>query len=155
MAKQLVSSNMKAESKTLKDRLNKATQQSKPNLMPQDPPPPPQKEEEEPIPDMTEVVYDKADQMRLQSLIGDYLVWQSAAKEAGDEKDKISAQIKQIVGTYELSKLTVNGNLVNYFDSPRKTIKAELLLQHNVSPRVIQECTQVTHSYTLRITKQG
>jgi len=155
MATKMVSSKVQAKSVTvtdsLHDRLRKATQKSKPSIVPTAPPPPPPKEEEV-VPELRELIDDPKAQRAMIQMTEEYLAWGAQEKDAKEHKDALSAKIKMIVGDYGISKVMVGVNKVNYFNQQRKTIKAELLLQHGVGPQVIEACTKTTDSYTLRIT---
>ena len=148
--KPMVSSKKQAQS-DLDERVKKAT--SPPvNLNPVERVPAPPPKEEEIVPDLTELISDKGEQKSIRQLVSQYLGWAQQSKEAEREKKSISTKLKTFVGNYGIARMLVDGNNVSYFNAARSTIKAELLLQHGISPQVIEACTVTTDAYTLRIT---
>jgi len=140
-----------AKVKEMKSKLRQAVG-SGASMVPADKTPPPPPKEEERVPELRELIEDKAEQRQMKQMVADYLTWSRQEKEAAGRKKEISDAMKKIVGSYGISKVMVADNLVNYFNAPRSTIKAELLLSNGVSPGVIEASTQVTPVYTLRIT---
>lgn len=139
---------------SLKDRLSKVAGKSGVNLNPEDVAPPPVKEVEK-IPDMREVIVDAKERLKLMRLIEAHVAFGIQEKEAKKARAPLTIQIKDILGRNNASKLMVDGNRINYFNSPRSTIKGDLLLAHGITPKVIAECTVTSDAYTLKITPPG
>ncbi len=146
MAKQMVSS----KSTTMKSRLRQAVGGGA-SMVPSSPAPPPSKEEEA-VPQLNELIDSLKERRAFTNMVGAYLEFSEDYKRADAGKKRLSTDMKKIVGSYGISKVMVDGNLVNYFNAPRSTIERDLLLAAGVSPKIIIECTKVTPAYTLRIT---
>ena len=141
---------------TLKERMAKATGKAGVDLNPQDyTPPPSKKKEEEVLPDAREVIPSIKDRNLLNHMVSDYLTYSQQESEAKKAKKPLNATIKKLLGTYQVSKVMVGDNRVNYYNAPRRSIKAELLLQAGVPLSVIEKCTVATDAYTLKITPPG
>jgi len=146
MAKQMVSE----KSTTMKSRLRQAVGGGA-SMVPSDPAPPPSMEEEV-VPQLKELIDSLKERRSFTALVESYLAYSEDAKIADAAKKRISTEMKKVVGSYGISRVMVEGNLVNYFNAPRSTIKQDLLLAAGVSPKIINECTEVKNAYTLRIT---
>ena len=147
MAKQMVSS----KTTTMKSRLRQAVGGGA-SMIPSETAPPPPKKEEEAVPQLNELIDSRSERRTFTALVKSYLDFSEDAKIADTAKKRISTELKKVVGSYGISKVLVDGNLVSYFNSPRSTIKQDLLLAAGVSPKIINECTEVKDAYTLRIT---
>jgi len=149
---------MKSEStKSMKSRLKQAVGGGA-SMVPQEKvPAPPPKKEEEAVPELRELIDDRKERRLFSTMVSHYLAYSEDAKIADNHKKRLSGEMKKIVGSYGISSVMVEGNLVNYFNAPRSTIKSDLLLAAGISPATIASCTEVKDVYTLRITppKEG
>lgn len=81
-----------------------------------------------------------------------YALYAAREKAAKDAKDELSTQIKALCVQHKLSRVQTAGYKLSYFNSPRSTIKADLLLAKGVQPSIIADCTQKTDAWQIRVT---
>jgi hypothetical protein len=112
--------------------------------------PPPK--EEEVVPDINELVDNKADQLAIRRLVLSHVDLGKEIKELADQRDKITGQLKVLLSQYKVQKAVSAGCRISYYGVPRSTLDKGLLLNHGVSPKVIEECTVTKISATLRVT---
>ena len=125
----------------------------KPNTSPF-PAAPPAKEEEI-IPDLRELDLPPAIRHKLGHLIDNYADWGQQKHEAEAAQKPINAEIKNILGEWGIGKAWHGDRKVLYYNSPRRTLSVEKLMENGVSPAVIALCYETKDSYTLRITARG
>ncbi len=139
-------------SKSMVSRLKQAVGPGA-SMVPQEKvPAPPPKKEEEVVPDLHELIDNRSERRTFTALVKQYLEFSDDVKIAQAGKDRLSKSMKEVVGSYGISKVLVDGILVNYFNAPRSTIKSDLLLAAGISPATIASCTEVKDVYTLRVT---
>lgn len=135
----------------IKDQVGKA---HAPSMVPDFTPPPPPKEEEI-VPDIRELVDNTADRLALLRLVEQQTAWAQQESEAKKQRRPLTESIKRILGKYEIGRAMCDGMLINYYNSPRSSLSREMLLSKGISPQVLEACTIVKDSYTLRITGAG
>jgi hypothetical protein len=138
---------------SLKDRVAKVGRSAGVDMNPNRPIPPPPKEEDIP-PDIRELVTGP-DLRSLTVMVTEHAELGMQISGVKKQRDALSAKIKNLLGKHEISQCMCEGNRVNYYGGERHTIKSSLLLDHGVSPAVIEACTEVKVTYTLRITPPG
>jgi hypothetical protein len=120
-----------------------------PSFIPQAPKP---KDEEEVLHPVEELIGEPEDLETLKSLVSSLSIPAKEIKRLEKIVDPIRDRIKAIVGQYGISKARCGEAVLNYFMTQRKTINATKLLAAGVGQDVIDQCTDVTPSYTLKIT---
>ncbi len=116
------------------------------------PAPPP---DDEPIPDLREAVETPGDRMKLARMFQQHHSLGAEISSRKKQRDKITADIKALLGKHKVAKLQYEDLRVNYFCVPRETLSKQDLLDHDVSPDVIEACTRITNTYTLVIKQVG
>lgn len=114
--------------------------------------PKPPKVEEAPPPLLTETKIPKKDQQVMTALADAMVAIVQQESDLRKQKDELSAKLKALCTKYEVDRVSTGDVRIAYFNSPRRTIKPELLLQHGVKPTVIEASTQVTDAWTLKVT---
>lgn len=122
-----------------------------PNFHPTPPPP----KEVEYIPELSELVEDKADRLKLVRAIDEMAAWKKQEREAKSATKPLTAIIKNLLGKHGVAKCICDGHMVNYYNAPRSTLSRELLMEHGVSPQILEACTVVKDSFTLRVSEPG
>ena len=111
-------------------------------------PPPPKGEE---FPDVSTLISDNEERGTLEALVAEYSRLGAIEKQAADQKKPLNSRIKDLIGSYGIARATVCDMHLSYFNAPRRTISRELLLEHGIKPSIIEACTEVKDSFTLRI----
>ncbi len=114
--------------------------------------PPP---EPEYVPDIQEMGLDKRTLSQLSNLIIQHGELGYEKRKLEKERDKLTPEIKAILGEYQIGKCLCGEYRVAYFNVPRTSLSKELLLENGVPPAVIAACTVTKDVYTLKITPQG
>ena len=113
-------------------------------------PPPPKQEES--IPELKNLITDKKDYLELKRLVTASVQLQQQEAEIKKARKPVTDRLKNLLGKYAVGKAQLDEARINYFASERKTITPAALLAHGISPNIIQACTTVTQSFTLKIT---
>ena len=147
---------MAAQSKpTLEERVKQSIKTAPaPSLVPDQllPAPPPAKEEEV-IPRVQDLVKDRKDLLLIRRLMTQHIELGNTERQAKKAKEKITAQLKVLAGRYSLGKADYDGDRLNYFAGTRSSIDSTKLLSAGVQPSVIQACTNVSTTFTLKVTQ--
>lgn len=150
---------------SLQQRLDKALKLASggASLMPE-PTPPPAKSEEE-IPQLTELITDGAQRLRLIRLLNEQLPWQAQEKAAKAARKPLTTAIKDILGRFSVGKAAWDGYIINYYGSkPRRTVdEAKLRVALSVAgiipsqvATILAACVSEGESaLTLKITAEG
>src|SRR2546430_2222822 len=106
-----------------------------------------EKLEEPPPPDLREIDMPAVDRTKLSRLISRHVAigCEEAALKA--EKKQLTEAIKVMCKDYSLEKFMVGDTRSAYYKQTRATIKKELLLAANVSPKVIAACTEIKETW--------
>lgn len=148
---------------TLRDRINEIAAKAAPSLVPEArdlPPAPPVKEV---IPMLADVVEDRRQRLELARMIERCGVLSQSISQATKEKKPLTELIKKAVGKLGIARCFSGDWRVSYYNAPRKSIKeaklVQALLKRGYQPVVIQnileECTEHSAAYTLRIQPIG
>lgn len=152
---------------TVADRLQQRLQEirggkPKASLVPAEPKPKPEpkekkgkKEKEEPAPALTALGLPSKTLRSVRELAQAYQEAAAEEKAATARKNEIADQLKAVCKQFDIAKAQDDTFRLSYFNVPRKTIKAEKLLEFGVSPKIITDSTQVTDSWQLRISSVG
>jgi hypothetical protein len=60
--------------------------------------------------------------------------------------------MKRMAGSYRIAKCQAGMYRLNYFNAPRKSLNSLKLLSLGVTQGIIDEATETTDCYTLRVT---
>jgi hypothetical protein len=137
----------------LKDRLS-AIQKgaAAPSMVPESPPPPPVRDE---IPDLANLMSDRKRYLQILRMVNEYGELAAQKKIVETRQKEISAVMKEVVGSLQVSKADVGDFRVNYFTSYRSSIDSNRLLEKGVQPSVIEYATKSTPVVTLKITMRA
>lgn len=113
----------------------------------------PAPEDDEVVPDLREVVNTPGDRMKLAKLFAQHHSLGEEISSRKKTRDRLTKTIKDLLGKHKVAKCIYDDLSVNYFCVIRETLSKEDLLEHNVDPDVIEECTRKTPTYTLAIRK--
>lgn len=117
------------------------------------PPPPPK--EDVVVPDVRDFISDNKTRLKLLRLVEESNAWGIQEKAARKAREPITQQIKEIMGEYEIGKAMCGSLMLTYFTSPRRSLSREKLLEHGISPQILDACTITKDTYTLRIVEPG
>lgn len=120
---------------------------SGPSLVPQAP----VKEPEEIIPTVEELIEAGEDLDTLKSLVASVVGPKAEVKRLEKVIDTVIPRIKAIVSQYGIAKAKCGESTLTYFPTTRSTINATKLLAAGVAQETITECTDVTQSFTLKV----
>ncbi len=135
---------------TLEDRLKASVKQVQPDvdLHPVAAPPP---KEEEVIPDLASCIPNRAEALKAVRLAHELGELNRQYSALGKLKDRLSTQLKDIMGKNTVGKAICGEFRLSYFATSRTTLSEKLLLANNVSPLVIQKCKETKEIYQLRV----
>ena len=140
---------------TLQDRIKKVAASTAPSMVPGESNlPVPLSKEDEAVPSIHDLVADRRTCTELARLTAEYGELGEEKHNIQKQQDNISAKIKAIMGAHQIAKALSGEWRLNYYDSPRSSIKQERLLARGVSLADIDYATVTTHSYALRVTRQ-
>lgn len=143
------------KSDSLREKMAKSVAGSAPSVIPAGiggvplPPPWPEKEK---AADITELIGDADERETLAMLIDLHTEVNARKKALEDQLEPIKNRIKTMLGSYGITSMTSHGASVNYFRTERKTINGTKLLMAGVAIGIVEECTDVSFSATLKIT---
>jgi hypothetical protein len=120
---------------------------SGPSLVPQAP----VKEPEEVIPTVEELIGEAEDLETLRSLVAALVVPQAEVKRLEKVIDTIKPRIKVIVSQYGIAKALCGESTLSYFATSRSTINRTKLLAAGVDESIIEDCTDKTESFSLKV----
>lgn len=136
----------------MKDSLNKrmadATKSARPSLVPDYKPPAAKTEE---VPDIAEVIADRADLARLAMLVEKSRALQQDIKDLELSRRPYTDEIKRLMSKHRTNGFISGGVPVSYYTSTRKTLNPVKLMSHGVSKDTIEECTDLKDYQTLRV----
>lgn len=115
----------------------------------------PMPKDEEIIPSLDDLGLSPAKRAEFADLVRQHLELGQQERAAKKTKEVLSARIKAFCSQLGAERLLVDSAKVAYYNVPRSAIKANLLLEHGVSPKTIADCTKTTDNWTLRITAAG
>jgi hypothetical protein len=141
-------------SKELKAKMQAATSDAAPSMVPDFNAPPPYKEKEAP-PDIKDVIPVSADRLKILKLIREYAELNETKREVEAQLKPLSNRIKSLMGAYHVGSMVCDDRTISYYAVPRSKLNKEMLLGAGVSPEIIQRCTQTSVSYTLRVSRPG
>ena len=140
---------------SLKQKMAKSVAGSAPSLLPGKP-----REivedflPEDVVPPIDQLIADKDDVETLRGLIRAHLEINQEKKALEKKVDNLSTRIKSIIGQYGIEKAVCDGANISYYPVPRRTINGTKLLGAGVPEETITLCTDVSTSYTLKITAE-
>lgn len=137
---------------SLRKRMDAVSAGAAPSLVPFVPPP---AKEEEVIPDLKEIMSQKKDYLEAKRLILRSIELAEAEKPIKKEREQITAKLKNLLGRSGVAKAMVEDIRVNYYAGERSSIDGGKLLTLGVAPSIIREATNVTTTYTLKLTRQA
>lgn len=120
---------------------------SGPSLVPQAP----VKEPEEVVPTVEELIGEAEDLQTLKDLVAAISVPKAEVKRLDKIVDSLSGRIKILVSQYGIAKAKCGESLILYYPTTRSTINATKLLAAGVEQETITACTDVSRSFTLKI----
>lgn len=110
-----------------------------------------QKEPEEVIPTIDELIDEQEDKDTLRSLLNAYRVPHAEIKRLEKVVEPLKGRIKVLISQYGIAKAKCDDDTITYYPSSRSTINRNKLLAAGVDEIIIDECTDTTESYTLKI----
>jgi hypothetical protein len=133
-----------------------------PKAAPQTIAPPPPKEEEK-LPRLEDIISNRKDRIELIRILDQERAFAQQELEAKKARRPLTNKIKNILGTYHVSRASWLDWDINYYSIPRTTLdqkdlRAALLtvgLTTDQIRGVFAACTKVSESYTLRIRQHG
>ena len=143
------------QKRSLQDRLKEATKGSRASLFPDSK----TKKVKEPeiIPDLRELIDSPTVRTKVNRLCQQIHEWSVAEREAKAAKKPLVAVLKELLERegVDVGKFMVDELRVSTYDMSRSAISRDKLLAHNVSPKVIAECTETSTTKAVRISLQG
>ena len=136
--------------KGLQQKIAQSQLGSGPSLVPQAP----VTEPEEAIPTVEELIGEAEDLDTLKMLVNSLLIPQAEVKRLEKVIDTIKPRIKVIVGQYGIAKARCGEAVLSYFPTSRSTVNAKKLLAAGVDEDTITACTDVSHSFTLKVSEK-
>ena len=109
---------------------------------------------EEAIPTVEELIGEAEDLDTLKLLVNSLLIPQAEVKRLEKVIDTIKPRIKVIVGQYGIAKARCGEAVLSYFPTSRSTVNAKKLLAAGVDEATITACTDVSHSFTLKVSEK-
>lgn len=88
----------------------------------------------------------------LAELAESYAAYSAQEREAQAAKDELGSQIKALCKEHGLSRVQSGTHRVAYYNVPRSTIKADLLMAKGIQPKIIEACTVRTDVWQVRVT---
>lgn len=114
------------------------------------------KVEVEALPDLREAIASPAIRMKVLRLVGESLELHQVEKEAANKRSAINKELKEIMKEHSTTPgFMVDGNRVKTFETSRRSISRQKLLDNNVLPHIIDASTTVSISLSLKITPPG
>ena len=110
-----------------------------------------QQEPEEVIPTIDELIDEQEDKDTLRSLLNAYRVPHAEIKRLEKVVEPLKGRIKVLISQYGIAKAKCDDDTIIYYPTTRSTVNAKKLLAAGVEQAVIDICTDVTESYTLKI----
>ena len=136
--------------KELQQKIAQSQLGSGPSLVPQVP----LTEPDEAIPTVEELIGEAEDLDTLKLLVNSLLIPQAEVKRLEKVIDTIKPRIKVIVGQYGIAKARCGEAVLSYFPTSRSTVNAKKLLAAGVDEATIIACTDVSHSFTLKVSEK-
>lgn len=99
-----------------------------------------------------DVILDAETARTLTELVETHAQLATRLRDLDAEKTACAERIKALCQDSHLDRVQAGSYRVRLYDSPRSTIKRDLLLANGVTPAVIAACTVTTVSTNLRIT---
>jgi hypothetical protein len=146
----------KQMSKSLKQKMAKSVAGTGPSLVPAElqpgyiPPAPPKESEE--IPTIYQLFTDSEDIDTIRELVSRRVHVSQQVKQLEAVLEPINNRIKMFLGSHGIANMDVDGAKLAYFPTQRKTINAMKLLGAGVEQEIIDQCTDVSTSSTLKVT---
>ncbi len=148
----------------LEDRLKASLKVVNASLVPDEVIPPPEKEEEI-VPQLTDIITDRAERLKLIRMIQLQLPLAEQEKAIKNARKPLVDGIKKILGKFQVSKAAWEGHIINYFTGkPRRSISESKLIlaltkrgmQPSKIKEILEESIEVGNPiYTLRIRVAG
>lgn len=133
----------------LKQKMAKATAAAAPSMVPSKKPPPPPKEDT--TPELAELIVDSDDQQLMVELMQSHAQLQAVIKPLEDQLSGVKDRIKTQLSSYGITNMKHESFKVSYTMSQRKSLSSTKLLEAGVSIQTLEECTDITESWTLRV----
>lgn len=141
------------QKQSLADRLKSVSKSASVSMVPEKIAPPPKKEEE--LPDIRELVTSSADRLKILRLSEEITELGETERAAGKAKAPLVAQLKKLLGDYEVGRAAVGEFRLAYYNCPRHTLSKEKLLENGVRPAVIEASTVHKDVFTLKVSRKG
>ena len=118
-----------------------------PSLVPQAP-----VKEEEVVPSVEELIGEAEDLETLKSLVASIVLPKAEVKRLEKVIDAVTPRIKTLLSQYGIAKAKCGESMLTYFPTTRSTINRTKLLAAGVDEAIINDCTDVSQSFTLKLT---
>lgn len=136
--------------KGLQQKIAQSQSGTGPSLVPpaRDPTP---REPQEVIPTVEELIGEAEDLETLKSLVASLVIPQTEVRRLEKVIDLIKPRIKVIVSQYGIAKAQCGDSVLTYYPMTRSSISKIKLLAAGVDESIIDDCTEVTQSFALKV----
>lgn len=142
--------------KELKQKMAASVSGTGHSMVPQDHPQPTRKyvpdTEVDEVPSIAALIGDDVDRETMRMLVSTQITLKSQLTEIENKLEPIRARIKKMLTSYGIDKVECDGAKLTVYSTERKTVNAMKLIGAGVDEVIIQNCTDITVSSTLKIT---
>lgn len=140
---------------TLKQKMAQSVSGAKPSLVPVQPEPKSGVESQnETFLPASDLIADAEEVDTLAALMKRHAELKESIKLMESSLDPITDRIKAILGTYGIDRVQCGQYKASYFETTRSSLNRTKLIAHGVDEEVIDQCTDLSYSKSLRIRRE-